>query len=183
MRLYQSIVKPIPRVSDLAASLFRARGDDLFGYLRRRLVSEADASDIAQETYLRFIRLADPGSVNNAEAYLFRIAANLLWEHRMRERPTVRDDCAAENVPDGRTPLDFAVSAQLAERLRVTLDGLAATPRAVMIMHLRDGLTYGQIGRQIGVSVSMVKKHLNNALLHCRRRLRDAMPYAEEAHE
>lgn len=172
----QSIVKPIPIVSDLAASLFRARGDDLLGYLRRRLLSEADASDIAQETYLRFIRLADPGRVDNAEAYLFRIAANLLWEHRMRERRTVRDDYAAENVPDGRTPLDFAVSAQLAGRLRDTLDGLAATPRAVVIMHLRDGLTYGQIGRQIGVSESMVKKHLNNALLHCRKRLRDAMP-------
>jgi DNA-directed RNA polymerase specialized sigma24 family protein len=42
-----------------------------------------------------------------------------------------------------------------------------------VILHHRDGMTYAEIGAQIGVSVSMVKKYLQQGLLHCRERLED----------
>jgi RNA polymerase sigma-70 factor (ECF subfamily) len=38
-------------------------------------------------------------------------------------------------------------------------------------MQYRDGLTYQQIGEQLGVSANMVKKYLSKALGHCRQRL------------
>ncbi|MEJ1964487.1 MAG: sigma-70 family RNA polymerase sigma factor [Gammaproteobacteria bacterium] len=170
-------MNPIRRVTDLAAGLFHSRGEDLLGFLRRRVRSDADARDIAQETYLRFIRLADPSRIDNPEAYLFRIAANLLWEHRLRQQQPAADPLVPENEPAvDHTPLDIAVSHELARNLKSVLSELPATPRAVLVLHLRDGLTYGQIGAQIGVSDSMVKKHLNNAVALCRRRLRDLRP-------
>ncbi|MEJ0037797.1 MAG: sigma-70 family RNA polymerase sigma factor [Gammaproteobacteria bacterium] len=169
-------MNPIRRVRDLAAGLFQSRGEDLLGFLRRRVRSDADARDIAQETYLRFIRLADPSRIENPEAYLFRIAANLLWEHRLRQQ-SATDLPASENEPiTEHTPLDLAVSQELARNLKSVLSELPATPRAVLVLHLRDGLTYGQIGAQIGVSDSMVKKHLNSAVTLCRKRLRDLEP-------
>jgi RNA polymerase sigma-70 factor (ECF subfamily) len=161
---------------DLVAKLFRTRGDDLLGFLRRRLNSDADAHDIAQEAYLRFIRLAEPERIDNAEAYLFRIAANLLWEHRMREKRTTTEIEKALEVETEHTPLDLAVSSQQVQRFRAALDALPATPRAVLMLSLRDGLTYEVIGSQLGVSVSMVKKHMQAALAFCRRRLRDIEP-------
>jgi len=169
-------VSSIQPAVELVAELFRARGDDLLGFLRRRLNSEADAYDIAQEAYLRFIRLAEPERIDNAEAYLFRIAANLLWEHRMREKRMTSEIEAALEVETEHTPLDLAVSSQQVQRFRQALDGLPATPRAVLILSLRDGLTYEAIGSQLGVSVSMVKKHMQAALVFCRRRLRDIEP-------
>jgi RNA polymerase sigma-70 factor (ECF subfamily) len=163
-------------VADLAAGLFRSRGDDLLAFLRRRLRSDADARDIAQETYLRFIRLADPDRVENPEAYLFRIAANLLWEHRLRQRNLVDEPMIEPLGVADHTPFDFAVATEVAQRLGAALSELPPTPRAAVVLHLRDGLTYGEIGAQIGVSDSMVKKHLSAALAQCRKRLRDFKP-------
>jgi RNA polymerase sigma-70 factor (ECF subfamily) len=170
------MVSSIQPAVDLVARLFRARGDDLLGFLRRRLNSDADAHDIAQEAYLRFIRLAEPERIDNAEAYLFRIAANLLWEHRMREKRMTTDLDTALEIETEHTPLDLAVSSQQVQRFRQALDALPATPRAVLVLSLRDGLSYEVIGSQLGVSVSMVKKHMQAALAFCRRRLRDMEP-------
>lgn len=160
-------------VSELATRLFEVRGSDLLRYLRRRVRTESDARDIAQEAYLRFIRLAKPDVIENPEAYLFRIASNLVWEHQLRRKNEGRSAAISEPAAEDSTPLDLAVSAQAAQRVRAALEELAPAPRAALVLHLRDGLTCAAIGAQMGVSVSMVKKHLSGAIAHCRRRLRD----------
>jgi RNA polymerase sigma-70 factor (ECF subfamily) len=164
----------------LVAWLHEARGADLLGYLRRRLRSEAAARDIAQEAYLRFIRLGDPARIENAEAYLFRIAANLLWEHRLRTRDVPPEDRADETPATEYTPFELACSAEVAERIRAALNGLPAMQRAVVILHLRDGLTCAQIAAQAGISASMVKKHLAKAIATCRLRLKDLREHDDE---
>lgn len=164
----------------LAARLHEARGADLLSYLRQRVRSEATARDIAQEAYLRFIRLGEPARIENAEAYLFRIAANLLWEHRLRARDTTPVE-EVENAPaPGHTPYELAYVAQLGQRMRVALNGLPAMQRAVLVLHLRDELTCAQIASQAGISVSMVKKHLAKAVATCRRRLKDLKGHEDE---
>lgn len=157
----------------LTRSLFETRGADLLRYIRRRVRMESDARDIAQETYLRFIRLAKPDAIDNPEAYLFRIAGNLVWEHQLRQRAESKRAALNEPAEVDANSLDLAVSAELAQRVRAVLDEIPPTPRAALVLHLRDGLTCAAIGAQMGVSVSMVKKHLATALTYCRRRLRD----------
>ncbi len=166
-------MKLVPQVIGLASSLFERRGGDLLRYLRRRVKNDTDALDLAQESFLRFIRLAKPDQVNNPEAYLFRIAGNLLWEHQLRERSFVGQEASDECAMAEETPFDLAVSAEEASCLHLALMELPATRRAVLVLHLRDGLTYAQIAAQIGVSVSMVKKHIAKGLVSCRARLRE----------
>jgi RNA polymerase sigma-70 factor (ECF subfamily) len=161
------------RITALAAGLFRSRGADLLRFLRQRLHSDAEARDIAQETYLRLIRLGDPDRIENPEAYLFRIASNLLWEHKLREQGIAGRAPLEETSTVEHTPFDLAISTQMAERVRLALSALPPIQRAVLILHLRDGLTCRDIGLQSGISGSMVKKHLSAALALCRRRLRD----------
>ena len=71
------------------------------------------------------------------------------------------------------TPFDLAISSQMGERLKLALDALPTLQRAILVLHLRDEFTCAQISAQTGISASMVKKHLNNALAFCRRRLKD----------
>ena len=166
-------MKSTDSVRTLAARLFEARGTDLLRYLRQRVGSVADARDIAQEAYLRFIRLGDPARIENAEAYLFRIASNLLWEHKLRGR-NLSGQAPLEQTPTAeQTPFDLALSSQLGERLKLALNTLPALQRAILVLHLRDELSCSDIGAQTGISASMVKKHLSQALALCRRRLRD----------
>ncbi|MBV6418221.1 MAG: hypothetical protein CMLOHMNK_03020 [Steroidobacteraceae bacterium] len=163
----------VPRIVELASELCESRGDDLLRYLRRRLRNRSDASDIAQEAYLRFIRLAKAEQIRNPEAYLFRIAGNLLWEHQLRERNLIGQVESDEQPVTEETPLDLAVAGEEARRLGIVLEELPATRRAVLVLHLRDELTCAQIASQVGVSVSMIKKHLKLALTFCRMRLRE----------
>lgn len=163
-----------PLTQRLANWLFEARGADLLRYVRRRVRTDADARDITQEAYLRFIRLAQPDRLNNPEAYLFRIAGNLVWEHQLRARGLAAHHPLEEDPAAVDTPFELAVSSEVANRVRAVLEELPPTPRAVLLLHLRDGWTCADIGGQLGVSVSMVKKHLSRALAHCRQRLRRA---------
>ena len=167
------MVSPVSRVFDLVSRLVESRGDDLLRYLRRRVKNDADARDLAQESYLRFIRLAKPDQIDNPEAYLFRIAGNLLWEHQLRERNPIGQEASDEHALAEETPFDIAVSAEEASRLNVALEELPATRRAILVLHLRDGLTCAQLASQVGISVSMVKKHLSLGLASCRARLRE----------
>src|SRR5579871_6729538 len=54
----------------------------LHRYFRRHAPRAGDAEDLAQEVYLRLLRVDErqQGHVENAQAYLFTVAANLLKE-------------------------------------------------------------------------------------------------------
>jgi RNA polymerase sigma-70 factor (ECF subfamily) len=166
-------MKPTDRVRVLAARLFQDRGQDLLRFLTQRSGSSVDARDLAQEGYLRFIRLGDPDRIENPEAYLFRIASNLLWEHNLQKRNASGGSPLQETPTVEHTPFDLAMSAEMSAELKQALDELPALQRAAFVLHLRDGLTCAEIAAQAGISASMVKKHVNAALAFCRMRLRD----------
>ncbi len=52
----------------------------LHRYLIRQLRNRDDASDLAQEAYLRYLQLPDTSVVRKPSGYLFRIAFNLISE-------------------------------------------------------------------------------------------------------
>src|SRR5258706_12017722 len=52
----------------------------LLAFFRRRSRLAADAADLAQEVYLRMLRVNNPESIRNPQAYLFTVANNLAME-------------------------------------------------------------------------------------------------------
>ena len=55
-------------------------------HLRKRLASEEDVSDIAQEACLKLLQAPHPESIDNPRAYLFRIAQHLTYRHYRHHR-------------------------------------------------------------------------------------------------
>jgi RNA polymerase sigma-19 factor, ECF subfamily len=47
------------------------------------------------------------------------------------------------------------------------LDGLPAKPRRAFLLSRLDGLGYGEIAAELGVSTSMVKQYIARVLSHC----------------
>jgi RNA polymerase sigma-70 factor (ECF subfamily) len=167
----------------LAVAVYRERGADLLRYLRHRLKNEADAKDIAQEAFLRFIRLADPERLRIPEAYIFRIAGNLLWEHRLSEQKRSGQIAQQEPMTEEATPFEFAMAGETAVRLRAALDSLPIMQRAVLLLHLRDGLSFSEIAVHARISSTMAKKHFKSSLAACRRQLSDLENAGEQANE
>jgi DNA-directed RNA polymerase specialized sigma24 family protein len=55
-------------------------------YFRRQVSDPADAEDLAQEVYLRLLRVEQNATIQNPEAYLYTIAVNLLRERAALSR-------------------------------------------------------------------------------------------------
>lgn len=162
-----------PKPHDLAR-LLTARQDDLVRYLASRLPIEEDARDLAQEAYLRLLRLDPSNLVRHPEAYLFRIAANLVHEHWLKTKLESTDKQLEpdEVLSPGASPEALAGQRQSLEVLERALQTLPPLQQQVVLLQRRDGLTYTEIAERLGISRDMVKKHLTKGLSGCRRYMR-----------
>src|SRR5687767_3423214 len=100
---------PVSRLFAFAAQEYRGH---LQRYLVRRVRSVDDAKDLAQEVYLRLMRVQDSGYVNEPLAYLYRTASNVVYEFlRARQEPVSFDSIAAEHAArngQGSSPDELA---------------------------------------------------------------------------
>jgi RNA polymerase sigma-70 factor (ECF subfamily) len=150
-------------------------GVDLIRFIAKRVRTLADARDLAQEAYVRLLRMQRKDLIRHPRAYLYRIAANILYEFELKRKADVAG--LARWTDEQRVEGEFGHAERDAEelslhaRLDTVLGELSPKCRAVLILHRRDGMTYEEIGAQIGISASMVKKYLSQGLRHCRERL------------
>lgn len=121
---------------------------------------------------MRLLRASRSKLISDPEAYLFRIARNLLYEWYTSTSPPIEP---LENVPladEGMSVEESAEIAQQIDKLKGVLNQLSPKCRAVVLMHRRDGMTYAEIAAALRISPSMVKKYLSQGLARCRLSLR-----------
>lgn len=160
----------------LLERLFAEHGGGLRAFFYRRVRSQPEAADLAQEVYLRLLRVPDIDAIRNPEAYLYTVASNLAKEHALRERRMgvsvdVEDPAAQEQLLDlpgigGSLDTEARV-----KRLRAVLRELPPKCQAAVALQYWHGLSYAEIGQRLDISPHMVKKYLSRALVHCRRRM------------
>lgn len=159
--------------------LFASNHLALHGFLRRRVGHAWDVQDLAQETYMRMLRIDDKRaeSIADPRAYLFTVASNLVKEHAMLQKRRTRDVDIAQVLPDLESPQGSAEDATERElrrqRVSESLDRLPPRCKAVLLMQHRDGMSYDEIAKHFGVSSHMVKKYVVRALMLCRNDLVD----------
>jgi RNA polymerase sigma factor (sigma-70 family) len=156
--------------------LFSEQRSALQAFFRRRPSCRLEATDLAQEVYLRMLRIADTDTILNLEAYLFGVASNVAKEHAFLEwshgtavdidDATVQEQIAELPSFDGQID-----AAQRVVRLREVLRQLPPKCRAAVVLQYRHDLSYAEIAKQLGISTHMVKKYIGHALGHCRRRM------------
>lgn len=160
----------------LVERLFLAQKDALWRYFARRVRRRSDAEELAQEVYLRLLRVADADALRNPEAYLYAIAANLLKEHALQQSigrncVSLEDAGFPEMLSEVVSYPDIVDKARRTERLREVLRQLPVKCQAAVVMRHWHGLSYEEIAQKLDISVNMVKKYLVHALAHCRRRM------------
>lgn len=146
---------------------------DLVEFLARRTACRADAQDLAQEVYLRLLRVERLDLIRKPRSYLMRIGANLLHEWRLKAQQA-RPHSAAEleELVSDADPEAHAVREGRARHLTHEVQKLNAGARAALVLHARDGLTYDEIAVQMGATPRMVKRWL----LEAYARLRASLP-------
>src|SRR5262245_7961024 len=77
-------------------------------YFAARLHNVADVADLAQEVFLRLIRVDRHERIRNPEAYLFTIASHVLAQHSLQARQQERENVdIADLVTDGALAVDI----------------------------------------------------------------------------
>jgi len=160
----------------LVERLFDEHGGALQAFFRRRIRSKADATDLAQEVYLRMLRISDQEAIRNPVLYLYTVANNLIKERAVLDRrqasgvdiDEVEEHEQLETLPAFDGDLD---AAQRVARLRVVLRQLSPKCQAAVALRFTHALSYREVAIRLGVSPQMAKKYVAQALGHCRRRM------------
>jgi RNA polymerase sigma-70 factor (ECF subfamily) len=149
----------------------------LMAYFLRRLRNHAEAEDMTQDVFVRLAR-ADRAEVEQPDAYIFRIAANLLRDRARKEK--VRFNYRAELAADedlGVEPLDPSriVSGQQAlAALRAALKDLPEPARHIFVLYKLECVEKRVIAETFGLSISAVDRYLTKAMAHLVTRVREA---------
>ncbi|MAO57505.1 MAG: RNA polymerase subunit sigma-70 [Rhodospirillaceae bacterium] len=155
--------------------LLLAHYEELTGYLTRRLGSPGAARDVVHDTYLRLQGLETVPELSNPRAYLYRIADNIALDHLRadgrRGQRFVAEELGADRESGEPSAEDVLVQRQRLGRLAAAVDDLPPRQREVFLMHKFDGLGHAEIARRLGISRSMVEKHIMRAMAYCRDRL------------
>jgi RNA polymerase sigma factor (sigma-70 family) len=160
----------------LVERLFAEHRAALQTFFQRRIRSKSDAPDLAQEVYVRMLRISDQTAIRNPVHYLYTVANNLVKEHAALEHRQAMsvdiDDAPPHSQLETLPAFDGDLDAtQRVARLGVVLQQLRPKCRAAVELRFTHGLSYREIALHLGISPQMAKKYVAQALGHCRRRM------------
>lgn len=151
--------------------LYRESYETVFGYVRARMGSNADAEDIVAEAYLHAARSFSSFDSSRAKfgTWVIAIARNCMSSHFRKSRPSVALEEAPETsyaIQGGQGAVDDRL---LADQLLACLDD---SERELIALKYRDGLRNVDIARVLGMNPSTVSTMLSRALEKMRQTLK-----------
>ena len=152
---------------------FTAHRNLLFTVAYEMLGSAADAEDVLQETWLRWMEV-DVGQVRDQRAYLIRITTRRSLD-RLRTMGRRMEVSVGPWLPEPLlTAPDVAEDVELAESvsmaLMVVLETLSPTERAIFVLREVFEVGYDEIAAAVGKSPAAVRQIAHRARQHVEAR-------------
>jgi RNA polymerase sigma-70 factor (ECF subfamily) len=157
---------------------------ELLNFLTRQVRDRDTAADLVQESYVRVLTAQSTGqAVRDMRALLYRTARNLVIDLHRRSEVRRHDDL--DSIPNHQHPAapqhgqpEEALASQQAIRsYAATIEALPPRCREAFVLYVFDELSHAQIAERMGISVSMVEKHVVRGMVAsklCERRLQHA---------
>jgi RNA polymerase sigma-70 factor, ECF subfamily len=172
--------------------LMERHGQTLFHYLIRQLQNEADAADLAQESFVRVYQHRtrfDPRQ--RFHTWLYTIATNLVrdrfkWRTRhpqvSLDQPMGEGDHALGDVIPDAVPLpgEHLAATERAEVVRQAIAALPEELRTPLILAEYESMPHAEIAAVLRCSTKAVESKIYRAKVRLRERL--SRKFAEEAH-
>jgi RNA polymerase sigma-70 factor, ECF subfamily len=166
--------------------LFRKFSPRVLQYVRRFVVSAAQAEELTQDVFVQVFRFRHRYRPQSRLAtWVYTIATNLclnelrrperhlrvdLWEahegEERREGPQLPD-------PEAITPEEGAATRELSRRLEAAVGALPTKQRAALLLSRVDGLAYRDVAEALGCTEGAVKALLFRATQSLKKTLKD----------
>jgi RNA polymerase sigma factor (sigma-70 family) len=172
---------------EIAATVRRERGR-LLAFIRRRVLDATEAEDVLQEALYELVaayRLMQP--VEQAGAWLMRVARNRIIDRFRKKKPELLDDQGVEFDEDDDVgglqdllpspddgPDAVAIRQLMLEQIETALDELPPEQRDVFIAQELEGASFKELAARWNVTVSALLSRKRYAVLYLRKRLQAA---------
>lgn len=155
------------------AQLFEEHNQNLLRFVTARLHSPQEAKEIAQEAYVRLLKLDEPNTVSYMRAYLFRIAANLVIDRlKQRERRSELRNLAFFDAEISSPPPESVLSAR--DELDIIQNAITELPpkcRKAFLLHKIHEYSIEKTSEEMNLSTRMVRIYVARAVVFCKERL------------
>ena len=147
---------------------------ELLNFCWRSLRNREAALDLVQESYARVLGEA---AVREPRALLYRTARNLMIDQhrraalRQHEELDALPEAAHPAGPRHLQPEQALENSQDWQACVAAIDALPPRCRDAFVLHVFEELPHAQIAARMGISVSMVEKHIARGMLSCQAQL------------
>jgi len=172
----QALVEAFTRGEDSAfTALVIKYREQVYRIARRMLHGHEDASDVAQDVFIRVHR-ALPGFRGRSalKTWLYRITVNLCLDYARRRgfRDVLTGLKELEWEPAlNDNPVEEAERNELARTVRGAIDALPPRQRAMVVLRVYQDLPYAEVARIMGCAEGTVKATMFAAMGKLRRTL------------
>jgi len=162
-----------PEKHRFVAGIAKEYGGRLKRFLRHRARNAADVPDLAQEVFLRLLRVPHHEEIRSPEAYLFTIASHVIQQHQTKQVATpmpldMIERLVERSLPGAIEPPAKLEMHQLVDRLEQLLDQMPPRMAIALLMQRVAGHSIEEIACELGCAEITVKKYIAEALLRCR---------------
>ena len=190
-RLTELIAGAQRREPDAFDALVDAYSARLYGYFYRRTGSRHDAEDLLQEVFVRVVRTIERYTHDGRfEAWLFRIAANLIRD-RVRRSQRSGDlgrgvggdsDEVLSDRPDGSAdePAEVVSRAEQCDRLQDALGQLPEPERDVILLRHFSHLSFKEVAQVMGTPLGTALARAHRGLARLRELMEETVDVRNE---
>jgi RNA polymerase sigma-70 factor (family 1) len=153
--------------------LFDAYFDSVRSYLFYRGAEKEQASDLAQDVFLRVWEKQLDINMKTAPGLLYKIAGDMFISQYRREKLELNYKSALQNNSVDFSPEDQLRYKELFSRYTKSLAALGEKHRTVFMMSRMDGLKYKEIADRLQLSIKAVEKRMSIALAFLKKELEE----------
>lgn len=176
----------MPEKRNNAAEVFEKYRRQLGAFIARRVPLPAEADDILQDVFLRFVQSDALNPVSQVAAWLFRVARNRIIDCRRKSRevplPVSRgedeetglmSEIAALLADDDCSPEMEYLRVLVREEVEKALGELPEPQREVFWLTEIEGFSFRELAEDTGIPVATLLTRKHHAVKYLRARLAD----------
>ena len=137
-------------------------------WLSKKLGDKHQGADLAHDTFMRLLAREDAITLHEPRAFLTTVAQRVLsnhWRRQQLERAYLE---ALAVIPQALVPSEeeHAILLESLFEIDRLLDGLSTPVKRSFLLSQLDGLSHAEVAKEIGVSITTVKRYLVRAARH-----------------
>ena len=157
-------------------------GRRLFYFIRGRVNTDEDAEDILQDVWYQFSNVMNSEPIEQAGAWLYRVARNKIIDTYRRRKPDSLDELLTDDeesefnfrdilLADNATPETEHLRDLFWEQLFAALNELPEEQKQVFTRNELEDIPFAKIAERTGENINTLISRKRYAVLHLRKRL------------